>query len=260
MQAAPEKQHLLLFPYFQWPSTPTPCPNTALQHHRAPQKAAPRAERAPPLTRPGTENRAAATGPAARPPPGAHLAGTPPQSAASSRRSARPCPAAANEKPAGRERAQHNPSHLRSRVSRPPHRLTAAQPPLHPPPPRLHPRECRRKARERAGREGTTHVSHGAARPPATAAATVGGQEEAAMEAPRDPRGVANGSGRDQWEWAWPHAHPGSGSRAPSSPASFASWLRLLRPASFPVMHCVARVSERCALLSLPPCVAFLVP
>lgn len=135
MQAAPEKQHLLHFPYFQWPSTPTPCPNTALQHHRAPQKTAPRAERAPPLTRPGTENRAAATGPAARPPPGAHLAGTPPQSAASSRRSARPCPAAANEKPAGRERAQHNPSHLRSRVSRPPHRLTAAQPPLHPPAP-----------------------------------------------------------------------------------------------------------------------------
>lgn len=152
------------------------------------------------------------------------------------------------------------PSHLHSsQPTTPPfNRRPAATP--SPPPPRLHPRECRRKARERAGREGTTHVSHGAARPPATAAATVGGQEEAAMEAPRDPRGVANGSGRDQWEWAWPHAHPGSGSRAPSSPASFASWLRLLRPASFPVMHCVARVSERCALLSLPPCVAFLVP
>lgn len=150
MQAAPEKQHLLLFPYFQWPSTPTPCPNTALQHHRAPQKAAPRAERAPPLTRPGTENRAAATGPAARPPPGAHLAGTPPQSAASSRRSARPCPAAANEKPAGRERAQHNPSHLCSRVSRPPHRLTAAQPPLHPPP---HPDSTRASAAGKQGRK-----------------------------------------------------------------------------------------------------------
>lgn len=149
MQAAPEKQHLLHFPYFQWPSTPTPCPNTALQHHRAPQKAAPRADRAPPLTRPGTENRAAATGPAARPPPGAHLAGTPPQSAASSRRSARPCPAAANEKPAGRERAQHNPSHLHSsQPTTPPFNRRPAATPSPP-----HPDSTRASAAGKQGRE-----------------------------------------------------------------------------------------------------------
>lgn len=81
--------------------------------------------------------------------PRAHLAGTPPRSAASSRRSAQLCPAAANEKTAGHERAQRNPS-----TPQPLNTLThkASPPPPLRPPPALHPTRARAARKQRRAR------------------------------------------------------------------------------------------------------------